>query len=200
MSDTHGHHRSVNTTETDILIHAGDISGINKKQGVVDFFKWFLEQSAKHKILVAGNHDALLRKNKIEIPDGIIYLNDSGIIIEGYNIWGSPFTPKFSSYSEEINSENEKFAQQSWGKIPLITDILITHAPPKGILDLGDDKIHKGCAVLFETLMRIKPSLHLFGHIHEANGKCKIDNTTFINASIVNVQEEPINDPYVIEI
>jgi Icc-related predicted phosphoesterase len=200
ISDTHGHHRLVQIDTTDVLIHAGDISGITKKAGVIDFFMWFSTRPAKHKILIAGNHDASMKRNKIAIPKEIIYLQDSAINLEGLNFWGSPFTRMFKSISPIINAEKEELARLTWTKIPLFTDILITHTPPHGILDLGDDSIHKGCSLLLEKVLTIKPVIHVFGHIHEANGILKNDRTTFINASIVNIQEEPVNKPVIIEI
>lgn len=46
------------------------------------------------------------------------------------------------------------------------TDILITHTPPQYHLDNG-----LGCAGLLEETWRIKPRLHVFGHIHAAHGR-----------------------------
>jgi Icc-related predicted phosphoesterase len=198
ISDTHGHHRSVGVSETDILIHAGDISGIEKRKGLVDFFVWFSEQPAKYKILIAGNHDVLLKKNRIDIPENIIYLNDTGISLEGLNIWGSPYSHMFISLDN--NEKDEGLAKQVWNKIPLNTHILITHTPPKGILDLGMDGMHHGCSFLHARGKLVNPILHVFGHIHEAYGVLKNDQTTYINASIVNTGEQPVNLPVIIEI
>jgi Icc-related predicted phosphoesterase len=200
ISDTHGHHRNLKILKTDLLIHAGDISGITKREGVIDFFDWYSTQPAKYKLLVAGNHDTLLKKNKINIPEEVIYLDNSGVLLEGLNIWGSPFTRMFYSLSPEYNAEKDELAYLTWNKIQLNTNILITHSPPKGILDIGNDNTHKGCAFLFERLKKIKPLIHVFGHIHEAYGIFKNEFTTFINASIVNVQEEPVNEPIIIAI
>jgi Icc-related predicted phosphoesterase len=200
ISDTHGHHRSVRITKTDILIHSGDVSGIEKKAGAIDFLDWFSKQPARYKILVAGNHDASLRKNKIDIPEEVIYLQDSGINIEGLNIWGSPLTRMIYSLSEAFNDETDELVRTTWNKIPLNTDMLNTHMPPKGILDINDDNTHKGCPVLFERVMMIKPLFHAFGHIHEAYGVFKNESTTFVNASVVNIQERPVNQPIIIEL
>mgnify|MGYP003389852438 CR=1 FL=1 len=56
-------------------------------------------------------------------------------------------------------------------KIPDNTDILLTHSPPHGILDLSTRFFphnNAGCQSLFkEVSYRIKPKYHLFGHIHE---------------------------------
>jgi|WetSurSiteA1Bulk_404760.scaffolds.fasta_scaffold01023_3 Icc-related predicted phosphoesterase len=198
ISDTHGHHRVLKITETDFLIHAGDISGITKKSGVIDFFAWYASQPAKHKIVIAGNHDGLIKKNKIEIPEEIIYLHDSGITLEGLNIWGSPHANMFSQLASPTGEEEDEPVRTAWDKIPLNTDILITHTPPLGILDLAIDGTLQGSAELFRRMMLIKPIVHAFGHIHEAYGILMQGRTTFVNASIVNIQEEPVHEPIIV--
>ncbi|KAJ4344252.1 hypothetical protein N0V85_009807, partial [Neurospora sp. IMI 360204] len=57
-------------------------------------------------------------------------------------------------------------ASHPWtNRIPLETDILITHTPPRHHLDLD-----LGCAGLLAELWRVKPKLHVFGHIHWGTG------------------------------
>jgi hypothetical protein len=51
-------------------------------------------------------------------------------------------------------------------RIPLETDVLITHSPPRYHLDLS-----LGCLGLLEEIWRVKPRLHVFGHIHSGYGK-----------------------------
>lgn len=76
-----------------------------------------------------------------------------------------------------------------WDMIPENTDVLITHGPPHGILDQTvRGKLHVGCQELLEAVYRIKPKLHLFGHIHEARGKIEYDGITFMNASSVDLR------------
>ena len=41
-----------------------------------------------------------------------------------------------------------------------------------------------GCADLLERVTRLRPKLHLFGHIHEAAGVFDTPDTLFVNASI----------------
>ena len=55
-----------------------------------------------------------------------------------------------------------------WENIPDV-DILITHQPPFMILDVGKSD-HVGCEYLLERVKKMKPRLHIFGHIHESYG------------------------------
>lgn len=46
----------------------------------------------------------------------------------------------------------------------------LTHGPPRGIFDRTTQGDLPGCLALTEALPRLRPRLHLFGHIHEAHG------------------------------
>ncbi|SPO01943.1 uncharacterized protein DNG_04616 [Cephalotrichum gorgonifer] len=45
------------------------------------------------------------------------------------------------------------------------TDLVITHGPPLGIFDSVNNR-RLGCADLFGSVVRAKPKLHCFGHVH----------------------------------
>ena len=55
--------------------------------------------------------------------------------------------------------------------IPDGVDIVMTHGPPRGILDLIPSKgEHAGCEALLRAMQRVRPLMHCFGHIHEGYG------------------------------
>jgi len=52
--------------------------------------------------------------------------------------------------------------------IPDDIDILITHGPPLGYGDFCFSQMRAGCSELLSTIQqRVKPKIHVFGHIHE---------------------------------
>jgi len=61
--------------------------------------------------------------------------------------------------------------------------ILITHGPPKGILDRVANGLRAGSESIYKLVKEKQPIFHIFGHIHEAFGNAKIDNTICCNAS-----------------
>lgn len=205
FSDPHGMHRQIEVPDGDLLICAGDITGWDRLDEIYDFNDWLYELPHKHKIVVAGNHDGCLEKAGCELASiylsDAIYLENNFCIIENYKIWGSPITPRFMDWhfmkdrGEEIN--------KVWSQIHENTDILITHGPAWGILDEvrpAWKKGHLGCYELGKKIAQIKPKLHIFGHIHDAYGTMKIENTTYINCSICTEEYEPANKPIVIDI
>lgn len=90
--------------------------------------------------------------------------------------------------------------EELWKSIPENIDVLITHGPPYGILDKTYDKVNAGCKGLLKFVERLKPKVHIFGHIHEAYGELKVGDTHFYNASYVNLGYRPANDPFMIEV
>ncbi len=90
--------------------------------------------------------------------------------IDPLKIYGSPWQPEF--YNWAFNLPIGPKLQEKWQAIPTEVDILITHGPPKGIRDKAPSGYDCGCPLLREEIMnRIKPRLHVFGHIHDGYGK-----------------------------
>ncbi|EAW13501.1 metallophosphatase domain-containing protein [Aspergillus clavatus NRRL 1] len=56
------------------------------------------------------------------------------------------------------------------GTVPPETDILITHTPPQSHLDLSP-VYSTGCPFLLAETWRVRPALHVFGHVHENSGR-----------------------------
>jgi len=204
ISDLHTYMRHVAVPQCDLVICAGDISYVGKENNIRKFLVWFAGLSAKYHVFIAGNHDHLFEKNPAhaaailsEFPT-ITYLENSGIMIEGLKLWGSPWTPVFFNWA--FNADSNKI-QTIWNQIPDDTDILITHGPPKGVLDRTYlTNMQAGCPHLLKNIMRIKPKLHVFGHIHEGYGMIEKNGVIHINASICTLRYEPINKPVVIDI
>jgi len=203
ISDTHGLHQQLTLPKGDMLLHSGDVSNIGTLNGVVDFLNWFSKQDFTYKIFIAGNHDFYFEKVSLSdlaeiIPDNVIYLNDSGVTIEGINIWGSPITPRFGNWA--FNRDRGADINLHWQQIPQNTDILLTHGPPHGILDKTYANLEVGCEMLIKKINEIQPKYSIFGHIHEAAGQVQKNNIHFINASVVNLRYQVVNLPVVFEI
>lgn len=203
ISDTHCRHNSVKLPKGDVLLHAGDVSYKGNKEEVADFLKWFSKQPFTYKIFIAGNHDFYLEKTKATdlekmILKNIIYLNDSGVTIEGLNIWGSPITPWFFNWA--FNRHRGEEIQKHWELIPTNTDILMTHGPVLGINDTVLNSQHVGCRELLRKVIEIKPKVHVCGHIHEAAGVTEKFGAKFINACVLNDSYELVNAPVVFDI
>lgn len=87
------------------------------------------------------------------------------------SVYGSPWQPEFCDWAFNLPPVGEEL-KQVWSKIPTETDVLITHGPPYDILDKNEYGDCCGCVhLLHEVKTRIKPRVHIFGHIHETYGR-----------------------------
>jgi len=199
ISDTHNKHQNLTIPEGDLIIHAGDFTVNGTKAETFHFLGWFAKLPHKHKILIAGNHDFYLEKYKDRlneiIPNEIYYLMDSGIRIENVNFWGSPYTPGDGNWA--FNKSRGSQISQHWNKIPLNTDILITHGPPFGILDELDNKQQIGCEKLANQVLKLNLKYHVFGHVHNDYGIERTKTTIFINSASLDEKNRSINAPLI---
>ncbi len=187
--------------EGDILVHAGDFTMLGKPDKIAEFGNWLRDSVFNAAIIVAGNHDILFQKEpqkarKLLLKhDKIHYLEDGGCTIDGISFYGSPWQPEFS-HGWAFTLATEEELSNKWRRVPSNVQILVTHGPPAGILDFTVDGRHAGStSLLTEIIQRVKPRLHLFGHIHEGYGICDNKQTKFLSASICNANYEPIHRP-----
>lgn len=214
ISDTHSKHRSIKIEDADVIVCSGDITFRGELDILADFVNWMKNLPIKHKICVFGNHELDFEGNGFKRPyalsalqnAGIIYLEDSGVEIDGVKFWGSPITPYFHGW--EFNRHRGEEIKKHWDQIPNDTNVLITHGPPYGILDTvmnipsnsGRD-LHQGCKDLTNKISDLTNlKAHIFGHIHCSYGIRKIHDTYFVNAAICNESYIPDNPPILIEI
>ena len=201
LSDTHNCNENITVPEGDVLIHSGDATIHGTVEEIVRFDRWFSALPHKHKIFVAGNHD-LLFETQPERAQGllsrnIIYLQDSSVSIEGINIYGSPWQPRFFDWAFNLNRGAEM--AKKWKLIPAEVDILITHGPPFGILDQTPFGDNAGCEELLKKVTQVRPKAHIFGHIHNGYGAGEKFGVKFFNACNCSEDYIPANPPLVFE-
>lgn len=179
ISDSHGRHRELSTLPAaDVLVHSGDFTHGGNDGEALGFMEWLCDLPYKHKIFIAGNHDDCMMDATLDgLPEGVHYLADSGVCVDGVCFYGVPmFCGLVDGKMQEIEHCDE---------IPKEVDVLITHRPPLGILD-GDEKKRFGSAALLYKVIEIRPRLHLFGHAHNGYGVTRWKNMVFSNASVVD--------------
>lgn len=220
ISDLHGD--LPNLEGGDLLLIAGDLTATDTENEYTKFFDWLYQQNYKSIVFIAGNHDGYIQNNYSifnksnpnfileitrNVPLKIQYLCDSSTEFEGLKIYGSPWTKRFWGQNphamafclESPLDPEEPMLQMKFDAIPDDIDILITHSPPYGILDQVQNKWNAGERVgstsLLKAVQRIKPKLHVFGHIHGSYGIWRTPGTKFVNAAHMTEEYEPTNKP-----
>lgn len=203
ISDTHNRHNDIKLPEGDILVHCGDATGRGKPREIKEFLDWFDSRPFTYKIMIAGNHDFLFENHAMlarealsQYAGRLFYLQDSSVMCYGIKFYGTPWQPEFCNWAFNL-PRGEELAKK-WDMIPPDTDFLITHGPPHGTLDRCSNGDRVGCSDLRACVEKIKPKVHVFGHIHESYGWWYNEYTIFANASICNERYVPVNKPYVI--
>ena len=199
LSDTHNKHDQIDVPPADCFIYCGDMSLRGEIFEIENFAKFIEKLPHKHKVVIAGNHDRSfederkIQAEKLIQSAGALYLNDSGLQLEKFYIWGSPVQPWLGNWA--FNRQRGKEIKKHWDLIPKKTDILVTHGPPYGILDQNIQGEKVGCEELLKKVKEIRPKVHAFGHIHEGYGILEKDGIIFINASNLNRRYEYQNLP-----
>lgn len=184
ISDTHCQIPKDEIPHGDILIHAGDLTNKGTPSELQAQIEWLSTLPHKYKIVIAGNHDTWLdpksrRTLSVEDQDGkidwkdVLYLQDGSTTLDFTNriatgnaklkVYGAPHIPACGG--DDFAFQYPR-GQDVWtGTIPVDTDILVTHNPPKYHLDLPGGAA-LGDEHLLEEVRRVKPRLHVFGHVH----------------------------------
>jgi Icc-related predicted phosphoesterase len=200
ISDTHTKHKQLTPflPGGDILIHAGDISSMGHKHEIQSFCSWFDKiDNYDLKVFIAGNHDYGFEKRieeTMEIVNSyktITYLQDDWVgfqkeDLKEIRIWGSPWQPEFYNWAFNLPRRGKEL-EEKWNLIPENTDILITHGPAYGYVDMVIGRYDNlGCEILTDRIGVVKPDIHICGHIHSGYGYTTNGKTHFINASVLN--------------
>lgn len=183
--------------EGDMLVIAGDLTGHGNLRELARFAAWLRKQPHRHKVLIAGNHDFCLQKwseqqeaENMLGGEGIVYLRDQAVEIEGLKIYGTPWQPWF--YDWAFNLERGPEIAAKWELIPEKLDLLITHGPPAGFGDMTDRGEAVGCADLLRAIELKRPRFMCYGHIHEAPGHWDHQGMSLINCSIGARYSKPV--------
>ncbi|KAJ5363558.1 uncharacterized protein N7496_009271 [Penicillium cataractarum] len=136
---------------------------------------------------------------------------DNGALLK---LYASPYTPSLGSGAFRYHpSQGHEFSIDN-------ADIVITHGPPKGILEVTNSCQRAGCPFLFEAVARARPRMHCFGHIHESWGAKLVtwcqkaipamvrpdarplewgSETLFVNAAIKGGEALPVQPAWIVE-
>ena len=169
-----------------------------EREAMLDDFNAWLGEVADAfptRVVVLGNHDITAHGSDADglrsrLSNATHYLQNTGAILPcGLSIWGSPNTSAPPSHA--FGTPRRKTRSKLWNMIPAGTDVVATHMPPRCILDLawkrGADSGSYACGECGEShsnayshwgdealrktvLSRVKPALHLFGHVHDHVG------------------------------
>ncbi|KAI5198312.1 Metallo-dependent phosphatase [Aureobasidium subglaciale] len=183
----------------DVLLHCGDLTQVGGHGPLRKALGMLKEIEAELRLVIAGNHDleldgdywlkhldeeggdepeehdqaVTIMRGSLSKEAGVIYLEEGThhfTLQNGasFSIYVSPYSPAFGDWAFGSAPSHDRFTD-----LQSPVDIMMTHGPPKGILDLCPQG-HVGCEHTLRALQRVRPMLHCFGHIHEGHGALTI--------------------------
>lgn len=170
--------------------HKASDQGFHPKgKAEVELLKTFLAQVdrlGKPWIFVPGNHDpsgSVIEPLAGEY--GVIATDTQLISFLGLRTLLVPWTPpcgwNWTLTSSRLKEILANHSQTS-------ADLVITHAPPRGVLDEKSKWYHRRTPTLRPLVEAIQPRYYLCGHMHHDGGQQLTQgNTLFVNAAVHNL-------------
>ncbi len=155
----------------------------------VELLRQFLadiDQLGKPWVFLPGNHDpSTVALAPLAGRYGTVITEPRLFQHQDLQILAIPYTPpcgwNWSLTTAELSAIQATYAEAQ-------VDIIITHAPPKGILDEGGKWYHRNTPTLRPVVEALHPHYYFCGHMHLDGGKIVTENsTTFVNAALHNL-------------
>lgn len=165
------------SAEADLVIGAGDFC--NMRHGLVDAMALLSDLRAPL-VAVPGNAESADELRAAALP-GMTILHGDAVELHGLHLfglgYGIPVTP-FGSWSCDMSEADATSHLDTCEK----ADILITHAPPKGVVDVTSTGLSVGSTAIRSAIARVQPHLAFCGHIHDSWGQTgQIGQTRVVN-------------------
>lgn len=172
--------------EYDLILSCGDL---NPK-----YLSFIVTMARAPVMYVHGNHDTSYERIP---PEGCDCIEDQLVVYKGLRILGLGgclrYRPGAHQYSEKEMRKRIKKLRWKLRRHKGV-DIVVTHAPPKGIGD-GEDLVHQGFEALLELIDQYHPQYLIHGHMHLRYSKDRTRVRDYNGTQVINACER-----YVLEI
>lgn len=115
--------------------------------------------------------------------------------IDGVKFGGSPWVTGLPNWAYNATEEAVWAYLEGLGRV----DVLISHSPPKAVLD-SNGKGSYGTTAIRKYLHKYQPPLIVCGHVQEGYGTKTVDRTLVVNAAHCNYKYNQTNNPIVVTI
>ncbi len=172
----------------DVLVGAGDFGNVRRQVHVcIDV----LRDAGRPTVLVAGNNESTE-----ELTDACkgwadtFVLHGTAVTIGGVTFFGLPGGVPVTPFGPWSFDFSEAEAAAMLANCPAGC-VLVSHSPPKNVLDRSSRGQHLGSVAVAEAITRCKPRLVVCGHIHDSAGRHELlGDTPVVNAGPEGVEWE----------
>jgi predicted phosphodiesterase len=169
----------------DLIISCGDLKA--------DYLSFLVTMACCPVLYVHGNHDVGYDRHP---PEGCDCIDDSIVEYRGLRIRG---LGGCKWYHEGPHQYTESQMRRRIRKLKFAlwkhkgVDIVVTHAPPKGLGD-DTDPAHHGFQALVELLDKYHPQYLLHGHVHLRYDGSKEQVRAYNGTTLINASERYVLD------
>jgi len=180
MSDTHNFlsktARNGFLPNGHILVHSGNFSSKGTDEEFAQFNDWLGEVAGHYhyRIVCLGNRDVKVYGNdwdamKKLLPNATHVLCHSEATVLGIKFYAAPWHwGHKKNYAVRAGAPSTTTGR--FDDVPFGVHVLVTHGPAFDRLDKTQNDEHWGSRELSETLRRVRPGVHLHGHVKDARG------------------------------
>lgn len=177
-------------SDVDLVLGCGDLPGY--------YLEFIVTMLGGPLFYVIGNHANAIKqyhgpKHQWEYPGGCVNIDGRVVEHRGLLIAGLEGSMRYNS-NEYFQYTEREMAWKVWGLAPRLMmnklvhgrylDILITHAPPRGIHDRAD-LCHTGFQAFVTLMDRFRPRYLIHGHVH-VYSPAEVTDSTYKDTRVLN--------------
>ena len=171
--------------EYDLILSSGDLKAA--------YLSFVVTMARAPVMYVHGNHDtgyAVTEPEGCDCIDGAI-VEYRGLRILGLGgcVWFRPGDHQYTEKEMRKRIRRLRWQIAKYGGV----DIVVTHAPPRGVGD-SDDHAHMGFESFLELIDRYRPKYLLHGHVHLRYGTDATREREYHGTQVINVCEKYVLD------
>ena len=166
--------------EYDLILSSGDLKA--------SYLSFLVTMAHAPLMYVHGNHDTSYEDRP---PEGCDCIDGSLVVYRGVRILGLGGCRKYHPGPHQYTDREmrRRIRRLKWeirraGGV----DIVVTHAPPKGVGD-AEDPAHRGFDALLAFIDRYHPQYLLHGHVHLTYGRDQTREREYHGTKVINVFE-----------
>ena len=171
--------------EYDLILSAGDLKAA--------YLSFIVTMARAPVMYVHGNHDT---RYATEPPEGCDSIDGQIVEYKGLRIlglggcvWYRPGDHQYTEKDMRRRIRRLRWAISKYGGV----DIVVTHAPPKGVGD-SDDHAHRGFECFLDLIDTYRPRYLLHGHVHMSYGQDRTREREYHGTKVINVCEKFVLD------
>ena len=172
--------------EYDLILSSGDLKAA--------YLSFIVTMARAPVMYVHGNHDtgyAVTEPEGCDSIDGeMVEYRGLRILGLGGCLWYRPGDHQYSEKEMRRRIRKLRWKIAKYGGV----DIVVTHAPPRGVGD-GEDRAHQGFECFLELMDTYRPRYLLHCHVHLSYGRDRTREREYQDTKVINVCEK-----YVLEI